>query len=735
MQRVQIRTYQHAHPVSAEDVLELSEEKALLAQGQTARCRLQPLTIRARLTEGLWQISCTAEKTLTAPVSLSFIEEVEAGEEAFVFMPATAYNGNRQPSLKIPYPPYAAGGAEKITDIPRLPDKLQLLSGDMSTPAMGVYQRESHQGLLLLGHAMENGRYTGWAVRQEAAKLSLRISTPGVREDHVYFFGSRPDGTGFYPCTDMPSPDEGILLSAGESLTLTVKRHACEAPDIFSFYREFNAVREDLEHGVREDTVPFSHAFSCIEQKTLVVNQAPEGYLMVGDGHTIPACWQAGWVGGGMNTLPLLMVGTPRAREEARRTILFITKKLQRPDGWYIPMFAGGTAYGDCFSDTSRPVLLVRKDADLLYFLLKQAFYQKEHDLLVEGEEESIRRQADAFVSLYQREGEFGQFLDMDTGKLLQRGTLSAAIAPAALCLAYLYFGDRAYLDCAREAAHQYAEAFRRQGFTNGGPGEILQAPDSESAFGLVESLTKLFQTTGEKEWLSLAQDAFDYAVTWCVSYDFPFPSWSEAAHLGAHTIGTVFANAQNKHSAPGICTLSAETLWQLYRATKDEKYVKWAVRISHALPQFVSRPDRPVMTLEGRNLPSGYMNERVQMSDWEGPETVGGFLYGSNWPETTMALTYAEVPGVYADLEAGKVYAFDHVEASLAGEEDVKGHGFPDACRLRLYNPTPYEAYVRVYAEKDTSRALPVWRAGKLMQTVHLAGGETKILKIPVQG
>lgn len=33
----------------------------------------------------------------------------------------------------------------------------------------------------------------------------------------------------------------------------------------------------------------------------------------------------------------------------------------------------------------------------------------------------------------------------------------------------------------------------------------------------------------------------------------------------------------------------------------------------------------------------TGYINERIQTSDWEGKHTVGEFLYGSNWPEVSM--------------------------------------------------------------------------------------------------
>ena len=42
--------------------------------------------------------------------------------------------------------------------------------------------------------------------------------------------------------------------------------------------------------------------------------------------------------------------------------------------------------------------------------------------------------------------------------------------------------------------------------------------------------------------------------------------------------------------------------------------------------------------------LPSGFMNERVNLSDWEGSECVGGVFNGSCWSETSNLFVLAEV-------------------------------------------------------------------------------------------
>ena len=47
---------------------------------------------------------------------------------------------------------------------------------------------------------------------------------------------------------------------------------------------------------------------------------------------------------------------------------------------------------------------------------------------------------------------------------------------------------------------------------------------------------------------------------------------------------------------------------------------------------------------LAAHRLPDGFINERVNMSDWEGDACIGGVFNGSCWSETSNLLTLAEV-------------------------------------------------------------------------------------------
>ena len=144
-----------------------------------------------------FRIRAEALEDLTFPVSVS-LERVEEKwtRNEYVFMPAAVYNGNRMESRKIPYPPYCGektetGWREVITDIPHLSKDgenrdIQFLSGDMSTPAFGYYSQEDRTGVLLLAKHEENGRYTGFTMREKGEKEVFGISAPGVREGKHY---------------------------------------------------------------------------------------------------------------------------------------------------------------------------------------------------------------------------------------------------------------------------------------------------------------------------------------------------------------------------------------------------------------------------------------------------------------------------------------------------------------------------------------------------------------------
>ena len=627
----------------------------------------------------------------------------------YVMLPAAVYGGNRFRCVPKPYPPFlhAEDGigpdmATTITDVPRLadgtgPSRIHLRSGDMATPCVGLFNPHTASCFLLFGEPGGPDGYTGWFLEESADRTHavLRLESPAVRET-VYRMGN----------TTVASDDHGAAFAAGDSATLRFRIVSGACADIDGLFRMFCLHRSCMA-GTPEPVhgLPFKFLGHQWNDRFGYILTTPDSYgTPFGD-------WQAGWCGGGMHTLAFLSDGTALSRERSRMTIDAMFGVLQRPDGWIHPIFSAGIPLGDdfCHQQDTR-ILLIRKNADLLLFAGRHiALMRTRAEMVPDGWMAGYRRLADAFVRLWRKNGQFGQFIDMDTDGILQGGTASGAIASGGLALAWQLIGEAAYLEVGIASADAYLRTCLDKGVLNGGPGEILQNADSESAFGLLESLVELYEATGDRRWLAHAEACGRQCASWCMSYDFPFPPGSVFGRLDMRTTGSVFANAQNKHSAPAICTLSGVSLLKLFRATGNRYWLDLLRDIAHNVTQYLSREDRPIQTWEesgmtttesgipaANRLQPGFMCERVNTSDWESKACIGAVFNGSCWCETSTLLTWTEVPGIWLNTDTGDIAVLDHVDVTVTRAEN--------GWRLAIHNPTPFEAQVKLLAE--TTRA-----------------------------
>ena len=213
----------------------------------------------------------------------------------------------------------------------------------------------------------------------------------------------------------------------------------------------------------------------------------------------------------------------------------------------------------------------------------------------------------------------------------------------------------------------------------------------------MIESYVALHDATGDAKWLERAGETARQFSTWVVSYDFEFPPDSMFAKAGIRTTGSVYANTQNKHSAPGLCTLSGLGLLKLFRATGDRFHLDLLRDIAHGLPQYLPHPLKPL----GDAMP-GHMCERVNMTDWEGPERIGETLRMTTWAETSLMLTTIEIPGLYIRPDLALVVAFDHITAEVVADG-------PEELVVKVTNPTSVADSVRIFAEDHDAAKKPL--------------------------
>jgi hypothetical protein len=192
----------------------------------------------------------------------------------------------------------------------------------------------------------------------------------------------------------------------------------------------------------------------------------------------------------------------------------------------------------------------------------------------------------------------------------------------------------------------------------------------------------------------------------------------------GTHAAGSIFASSQNNHSAPGFYILSGDCLLKLFRATGDKRYAEMYKDTSHNVIQYVGAPHNPL------RHESGYVTERVQLSDWEG-NNMGFVDYKDSnmaW-EVLAALTCLENPGIYLHIDDDTFLVLDHVEAKVV-KRDATG------VAISVTNPTHYSARVAIFAESAAQAKQPLDHGAYLSWPRILVGaGQTGSWHVDVSG
>jgi hypothetical protein len=642
----------------------------------------------------------------------------------YVLLPGACYAGNRFESRHIAYPPLLTEAADVgpnvpiiVSDIPRLnvrpgPSRLQLLAADLATPAVCVQASTTGTGVILLVDPATRLGPSSLTLEEsdDRTRARLTLAAPGVREDFAYAKGN----------TRLPSKDRGAPFRAGDEVVLRARLYVFDCPEVQGLFDRLAVVRKDLTGPTaRPLELPFSAAFRAHEERTNRRWDDDAGYFAcVASAEPRAIMYENGWRGGLAATLPLVAFGDARSRERALRALSVVFRGGQAPSGFFHSAHDGKRWLEDGSAAVRGPASegarrtpgarraerwhLVRRSADTLTFALKHLMVLARQDPDAKADSRWVRgvgRCADAFVRLWDREKQFGQYVDVETGDVVIGGSTSAGLAPAGLALAAAYLKRDDCLAVAHASAEQMYERYVRAGVTCGGPGDALQCPDGESAAALLESFVTLYEQTSERVWLDRATAVARQVSSWVISYDYPLAAVRPPGPGDVRATGAVFSNAQNGRGAPGYCLLSGDALFRLYRATGEVAHLELLRDTVHNLAQYLPRaeqadlPARPASERSPRRA-------RADTSDWlePGDDVVpaGGAF------DAACLLSYTEVPGVYVRTNRGFVFTFDHVEARVRERT-------PSRLVVAIKNPTTVDASVRVLAESDADAARPL--------------------------
>jgi len=621
----------------------------------------------------------------------------------YILVPAQIYGGNRFRILPIGYAPYIYEEKDRPLDMPVTttnilhlnPDgshvKIEMNTGNLATPMLSFFNPKSRQGFILLAEQQSRFGNNGLFIEEDAGpdksnkKISFVVSAPGIR------------GQRYVMCGREASGDVAADWNAGDNVTLRFKIFNFEAENLVVFYQKVFEVRKAVTgKNTFSNITPYSAAAGLIlehhnahkwfeNDKTAHYSNQPGG--------DNPYYFQVGWGGLPIFAYPNVIAETPERLRRMTLTLDNLVFNAQGKTGLFYAINQDGKLLSDVHGrHTERPAIsMTRRSTDMLYFCLKMFDLMKKrgHADMVKPEwENKLRFCADGLVQVYNDYRQFGQFIDVETGKMDINGSTAACGSGAALALASVYFNESKYLELAESSTRMYYERDFLKGYAGGGAAEILQSPDSEAPWDMVESCMILYEVTGKSEWVERAKFAANMLATWMVSYDYKFPVGSAMQKAGTHAAGSIFASSQNNHSAPGYYILSGDCMLKLYRATGDKRYAEMYKDQSHNVIQYVGAPYNPL------RKESGFVTERVQLSDWEGHNEGSVSYEDSNmaW-ETLAALTALENPGIYLQTDAEIFLVMDHVEATVVKRDN-------SGVTIKITNPTLYDAKVSIFAE-----------------------------------
>ena len=640
----------------------------------------------------------------------------------YVVLPGAVYAGNRFQSRRAAYPPLLTEPADIgphvppiVPDIPRLsagsgPSALSLDAGALTIPALGVHLPAARLGVI-------------WLPRTTAgpAPIALAIAESDDRARATLTIGAR-------------GRDE-----------IPVRVHVFDCADVPALFERLHALRKELP-GVTApvNERPFSAAFAAHEARVNGRWLEKPGMLAVGDRASAYTTWQTGWCGGLATTLPLIAAGGKTSRERALATVAFALDGGQAPSGFFHGISDGKTWYDDGFSaplpgapaqtrparpqpspnKQARRLHLVRRTAETLTFLVKQiALLERRPELRGGGASEhwpeAARRAAEALAKLWERNKQLGQFVDIESGELIVGGSTSGGLAPAGLALAAAQLKEPRYLQVARAIGEHYYDRFVRVGLTCGGPGDVLQAPDSQSAAALLDSFVTLYEATRDRVWIDRARAASHLLGSWVIARDAP-GAGSGCGGSGVRATGAVFWSAGSGHGSPGYVLSSGDALLRLYRATGDVTLLELLRDTVHNLAQYLPETDE--------RKPAGGDDASCSRADPGRWLTPGDSVVPTDGVFDAIGLlSYTEVPSVYVRPDTGFVFVFDHVTARIK----ERGRG---RLAVAISNPTRAEATVRILAETAADADEPL-RPGAVLDAqavVVPAGGSVQVTVPP---
>ena len=214
-------------------------------------------------------------------------------------------------------------------------------------------------------------------------------------------------------------------------------------------------------------------------------------------------------------------------------------------------------------------------------------------------------------------------WLEEDLTPVVSEGTTGSFLTWA-LCEGYRYTGKRSYLEGAVKSYGYYYRDFMEKGYTIGGAIDIFTI-DKESAIPLLTAGLMLADLTGEKSYVSCAENAAYYLSTWQWCYTRSFRKGSPLDLLGYNSYGGTGISIQDAGNDP----YALFYVHELYELSERTGNPMWAERAYAAWVNGMDGVSDGTMVCDGRRIPYGGQHE----ARFLGREHHGIYQWLVAWP------------------------------------------------------------------------------------------------------
>jgi hypothetical protein len=315
------------------------------------------------------------------------------------------------------------------------------------------------------------------------------------------------------------------------------------------------------------------------------------------------------WISGAPTAYALLRTGNKEAVAAARSVLDTVASGIApcgafwgewRPDGWR----AGWNGHPK--------KLHARTLAEASLFMARALAMEPGHP----SWKKALRSNLDFAMKSMDETGHLGSYYHAESGEVLDRRGTAGLLWASALAEGSAIFGEKKYLDAAKKILAAYAKDIEK-GELFGAPEDIHLCPSSEDTYNALLATMSVYENTGERKYLDLAEDAARWLLTYRFSYDAELPKGSTLEKQGFRTKGADIASPSNHHLHDYGLIVGRE-LAKLSEATGDSWYRD---RAQDHLAAFIGQ-------VSTRDVPGGpalgMMPEQLYTANWSNEGRAG---------------------------------------------------------------------------------------------------------------